>query len=70
MKGFFSEIKAAFYEFQAGRYECKADFNKYIVEMLNDGKVTVKGSNVSKIKRDKLDAIRNKQTQQVATQTM
>ena len=70
MNGFFSGIKAAFYDFKAGRYESKAKFNKSLVEMLKGGKVKVTGSNKGKINKNDLNTIRNNQNQQVATQTM
>lgn len=67
--GMFSGVRAAFYDFQAGRYQSKAEFNHNMCEMLNNARVTVNGNNPINISRQVLNQIRQRQQQQLQTQT-
>jgi len=68
LNGIFSGIKAAFYDFHAGLYGFRADFNNSICEMLNN-RVRVRGNNRHLINREALNAIRANQ-QQLGGQTI
>ena len=70
LNGFFSGIKAAFYDFRASRYTSKAEFNREICDRLRNGNVTVNGRNTARINRNTLNMLRNNQNAQVATQTI
>ena len=62
MNGMFSGIKAAFYDYKAGKYQRKADRNQKICELLQKGKVTIKGNNIHLINKNLLNQLRQKQT--------
>lgn len=70
LDGMFNGIKASFYEFKSGRYQSKAEFNQKVCDMLNNAKVTVKGSNRTSISKNLLDKIRQNQQQQIQTQAI
>ena len=68
--GMFSEVKATFYEFQSKRYGTKAELNQKMFDMLSDAKVTIKGRMQQMINKNTLDQLRQRQQQQVQTQTI
>ena len=61
MNGMFSGIKAAFYDFKAGYYGTKGEFNRHIYDMLarQGNRITVDGSNRRTMSRDQLQQVRN-----------
>lgn len=68
--GMFSEVKATFYEFQSKRYGTKAELNQKMFDMLSNAKVTIKGRMQQMINKNTLDQLRQRQQQQVQTQTI
>ena len=71
MSGMFSSIKAAFYEYKAGRYLSKGLFNRKIFDMLNNSnKITVNGSNQRVMNNNSVNNLRNQNNQAVAQQTI
>ena len=68
MGGMFSGIKAAFYEFKAGRYRTKSELNRAIFDIISKpgNKVTVAGSNQKVVPKKSVQALQQMNQQQVA----
>ena len=71
MNGMFSSIKAAFYEFKAGRYRSKSELNQAILGILSrpEAKITITGSNKKVIPKAAVQALRQQMSQQNVQQS-